>query len=56
MVGLGGFNVGVSISLGDMETALDYINNAEIYRDDIEELKRQREEKVMETTDIYILI
>ncbi len=43
MILFGGFNVGVNISLGDMETALDYINDNEVYRDEIEELKRQKQ-------------
>ena len=42
MIGLSGFNVGVNISLGDMETALDYINNGSVYKDDIEKLRLQR--------------
>jgi len=45
MIGFNGFNVGVKISLGDMETALDYINDTDIYKNDIEELKRQRVNK-----------
>jgi len=42
MIGFSGFNVGVNISLGDMETALDYINNGSVYKDDIEKLRLQR--------------
>ena len=42
MLAFNGFNVGVNISLGDMETVLDYINNSDIYKDEIEELKKQK--------------
>lgn len=43
MIGFSGFNVGVNISLGDMETALDYINDGSIYKEDIEKLRMKRQ-------------
>lgn len=49
-----GFNVGVTVSLGDMELALDYINNEEHFMPDIEKYKirrRKNGERCMEVTD-----
>ena len=37
-----GFNVGVTISLGDMELALDYINDEDKFMPDIEKYKSER--------------
>lgn len=37
-----GFNVGVVVSLGDMELALDYMNNPEIFKPDIDSILKEK--------------
>ncbi len=52
-----GFNVGVTVSLGDMELALDYVNNPELFMPDIENIvkskqtqKEYNQEEIQEST------
>ncbi len=47
-----GFNVGATISLGDMELALDYINNEEHFMPDIENYKTYKKEADKESSEV----
>lgn len=43
-----GFNVGAIISLGDMETALDYLHNEEMFRPEIDDYVAEKSVKAQE--------
>lgn len=42
---MNGFNVGVLVSLGDMELALDYLNDEEVFEPEITEYQKDRQQK-----------
>lgn len=50
-----GFNVGVTVSLGDMELALDYVNNPDLFMPDIKEIveSKNRAANIVEDSPTY---
>ena len=46
MAQIRGFNVGVTISLGDMELALDYLNDSDVFMPEIEDIIKNKSQQV----------